>query len=329
MFTLATTNPDFLYNLTDNHAVIRRRERRNGDEFNGTGPFVLQEYVADRAVLTANPDYWAGASGVETLEFIYFDSVDGVVNALRGGVVDSCCASIMRRSSACRRRHVQRGGYPDQRPRPGAGARRPRAGRRRARAAGVPAGDRSPGDLQRTQFGFGAVGATCRSARFARYYSEDTPLPARDPEAARALLAGPAIRRPGDDALRAQSGGPRGAGPGAGRPVGRGRSGSPSSRRKRPSTMPKTAGWKSIWPSHPGTAPGSAGVPRPVSQIRRGVERGALERRRDRPVDRAGGLDARRRRAQPRLSRHPAHHDRTRPNHHPLLLCVVRCWPTT
>jgi len=65
VFTLATTNPDFLYNLTDNHAVILKAGAENiGDEFNGTGPFVLQEYVADRAVLTANPDYWAGAPGV-------------------------------------------------------------------------------------------------------------------------------------------------------------------------------------------------------------------------------------------------------------------------
>ena len=65
IFTLSQTNPDFLYNLTDNHAVILQANAEDiGNTFNGTGPFVLSEYRAeDRAIFDVNMDYWGDCPG--------------------------------------------------------------------------------------------------------------------------------------------------------------------------------------------------------------------------------------------------------------------------
>ena len=69
VFTLSAPNPDFLYNLTDNHAVILQADAANlGDEFNGTGPFALSDYIADdRAIFTTNADYFGGAPAIAQL----------------------------------------------------------------------------------------------------------------------------------------------------------------------------------------------------------------------------------------------------------------------
>ncbi len=192
VFTLAATNPDFLYNLTDNHTVILKAGAENiGSEFNGTGPFKLQEYVTDRATFEANTDYWAGAPGVQTLEFIYFDNVEAAVNALRGGVVDA----VLRMDNATFLGLSAEAGFNAQDI--------PTAGHDLVRLRA----DRAPGDdvrvrqafrlatdrraiFERTQFGFGAVGRDSPIGPvFGQYYSEDTPMPERDPAAARQLLA--------------------------------------------------------------------------------------------------------------------------------------------
>jgi peptide/nickel transport system substrate-binding protein len=192
VFTLSATNPDFLYNLTDNHAVILKAGTENiGTTFNGTGPFRLVEYVTDRATFAANAAYWGGAPGVETLEFIYFDSVDAAVNALRGGVVDA----VLRMDNATFLGLSSESGFVAQDV--------PTAGHDLVRLRA----DRAPGDdvrvrqafrlatdrkaiFERTQFGYGAVGRDSPIGPvFAAYYSEETPLPERDPAAARQLLA--------------------------------------------------------------------------------------------------------------------------------------------
>ncbi len=192
VFTLNTTNPDFLYNLSDNHAVILKAGAENiGSAFNGTGPFSVQEYVTDRATLTANADYWGGAPGVETLEFIYFDSVDAAVNALRGGVVDVA----LRMDNATFLGLTSEGGFDAQDvPTSGHDLVRLRADRapgddERVRQAFRVATDRAA-IFERTQFGFGAVGRDAPIGPvFAKYYTEDTPMPERDPAVARQLLA--------------------------------------------------------------------------------------------------------------------------------------------
>lgn len=90
-FTLREVNPFFLYDLSDNHAVVLAAGTEDADtRFVGTGPFVVESYaVGDRMRLSANPDYFVpGAPGVATLEFLFFSDQVAGVDALRGGQVD-------------------------------------------------------------------------------------------------------------------------------------------------------------------------------------------------------------------------------------------------
>ena len=58
VFTLKTTEPDFIYSITDNSAVIVRAGSGNFDtEFIGTGPFKVERYIPeDRTIFVANED---------------------------------------------------------------------------------------------------------------------------------------------------------------------------------------------------------------------------------------------------------------------------------
>jgi peptide/nickel transport system substrate-binding protein len=90
-FTLKQTNPFFLYDLSDNHAVIVKKGTTDfGSTFDGSGPFVVQSYHPDdRMVLKANPNYFmAGKPGVGTLQLIFFSDQAAEVSALRGGQID-------------------------------------------------------------------------------------------------------------------------------------------------------------------------------------------------------------------------------------------------
>ncbi|PJF44413.1 MAG: 4-phytase [Phototrophicales bacterium] len=93
IFTLSASSPDFLYNLSDNRAVIVKDGTTDPTDFNGTGPFRMVSFDAeDRAVMVRNENYWlADAPTVEQLEFIYFtgdNSANASANALRDGAVD-------------------------------------------------------------------------------------------------------------------------------------------------------------------------------------------------------------------------------------------------
>ncbi|MCJ7717785.1 MAG: ABC transporter substrate-binding protein, partial [Anaerolineales bacterium] len=58
-FTLENPNPFFLYDLSDNHALIIKNGTEDASDFNGTGPFVVTNYSPeDRIILEANPDYF-------------------------------------------------------------------------------------------------------------------------------------------------------------------------------------------------------------------------------------------------------------------------------
>ncbi|NDJ79229.1 MAG: ABC transporter substrate-binding protein [Chloroflexi bacterium] len=192
VFTLEQTNPDFLYNLTDNHAVILKANADNiGTDFNGTGPFRLTDFAVDRAVFEANASYWGGTPGVETLEFIYFDSVDGAINALQAGAgvdvvlrMDNAVYLSLAGDSFFQANEVPTSGHDLVRLR----ADRAPGNDERVRQAFRLATDRQA-IFDRIQFGFGAVGRDSPIGPvFAQYYTEETPLPERDPAAARQLL---------------------------------------------------------------------------------------------------------------------------------------------
>jgi peptide/nickel transport system substrate-binding protein len=91
VFTLQETNPFFLFDLSDNHAVIVDSDTEDfSSTFNGTGPFVVDEYLAeDRMILSANPDYFIeGKPGLASMTLIFFSDQGAAVNAIRGGQVD-------------------------------------------------------------------------------------------------------------------------------------------------------------------------------------------------------------------------------------------------
>lgn len=89
-FTLAETNPFFLYDLSDNHALITRDGAADASDFNGTGPFKLESYNPEERIdLVANQDYFiAGQPKLARLEVIFFPDQNAMVEALRGGQVD-------------------------------------------------------------------------------------------------------------------------------------------------------------------------------------------------------------------------------------------------
>ena len=89
-FHLTDTNPFFLHDLSDNHAVIVKRGTTDFSAFNGTGPFVVESYRPDdRILMTANDDYFIGGlPGLDALRFIFFTDSVAAVDALRGGQID-------------------------------------------------------------------------------------------------------------------------------------------------------------------------------------------------------------------------------------------------
>lgn len=89
-FTLTNPNPFFLYDLSDNHALIIKNGTTDATDFNGTGPFTVAEYSPeDRIILEANPDYFIqGQPMLDKVEVIFFPDDIAMVDALRGGQVD-------------------------------------------------------------------------------------------------------------------------------------------------------------------------------------------------------------------------------------------------
>ena len=89
-FTLKQPNPFFLFDLSDNHALILKADTQDPTDFNGTGPFKVTQYSPeDRLVAEANPDYFVqGEPKLSQVEFIFFNEQSAQVDALRGGQVD-------------------------------------------------------------------------------------------------------------------------------------------------------------------------------------------------------------------------------------------------
>jgi peptide/nickel transport system substrate-binding protein len=89
-FTLEAPNPFFLYDLSDNHALIIKNGTEDATDFNGTGPFVVANYSPeDRIEMAASPDYFiAGQPKLAGLEIIFFNDETASIDALRGGQID-------------------------------------------------------------------------------------------------------------------------------------------------------------------------------------------------------------------------------------------------
>lgn len=90
-FTLKEPNPFFLYDVSDNHALILKANSPNpGADFLGTGPFKLAAYSPeDRILLEANESYFLiDTPKLEGVELIFFNDQTAQVEALRGGQVD-------------------------------------------------------------------------------------------------------------------------------------------------------------------------------------------------------------------------------------------------
>jgi peptide/nickel transport system substrate-binding protein len=90
-FTLKESNPFFLYDLSDNHALILKANSPDpGSDFLGTGPFKMVSYSPeDRLVVEANEDYFLEDRPLlERVEFIFFSDQTAQVEAMRSGQVD-------------------------------------------------------------------------------------------------------------------------------------------------------------------------------------------------------------------------------------------------
>ncbi len=192
-FQLKQPNPFFLYDLSDNHALVLKADTADPSDFNGTGPFIVDSYTPeDRMVLKANPDYFIRSQPqLAGLEFIFFNDQTAAVEALRGGQVD-----VTWRMSAAVFKTLE--GEPG------------------INTFAVPTNafdvvrlraDRAPGNDPRVMealrlatdrqaivdavlLGFGSVGRDSPiGPMYTTYYSEATPLPKRDIAKAKQLLA--------------------------------------------------------------------------------------------------------------------------------------------
>ena len=191
--TLSAPNPDFLYNLTDNKFVILKADAENiGEEFNGSGPFILDELLpGDRAILRANPNYWGGAPSIERLEFIFFDDQQAGIAAVQGGTADG----IARLDNASFVGFAGNVSFnTTDIPTSGHHMARLRADRApgsdvRVRQAFKLATDRQS-IWERIQLGFGAPGKDSPiGPAFGQYFLAEAEVPPRDPQAAAALLS--------------------------------------------------------------------------------------------------------------------------------------------
>jgi peptide/nickel transport system substrate-binding protein len=193
VFTLGETNPFFLYDLSDNHALVLKAETADpATTFNGTGPFTVVDYSAEnRITLAANPTYFIpGKPGVANLEIIFFADAAAAVGALRGGQVDIAMRmptplwQALQQESGVQAVQVPTNGFDLVRLR---SDRAPGNDPRVIQAMKL-ATDRDD-IFQRVSLGIGAPGRDSPiGPLFSAYYTEATPLPARDVEAARALI---------------------------------------------------------------------------------------------------------------------------------------------
>ncbi len=193
-FTLKEPNPFFLYDLSDNHALILKTNSQDpGSDFIGTGPFKQVSYSPeDRLVVEANEDYFlSDRPKLEKVEFIFFNDQVAQVEALRSGQVDLV---MLLSADLFITLTGEQGVLPLRAATNSFDVVRLRS-------------DRAPGDDPRLMEalrlatdrqvifdlvlqGYGEIGQdTPIGPMYSQYYTEDLQLPARDIDAARQLLA--------------------------------------------------------------------------------------------------------------------------------------------
>lgn len=193
-FMLNEPNPFFLYDLSDNHALILKAGTTDATQFNGTGPFKVASYSPeDRIVLEANPDYFIpGIPKLAGMEIIFFNDQAASVEALRSAQIDLdflASATDLYRSLEGE-----------------AGLNLVKVSTNQFDLVRLRA-DRAPGNdprvIQALKLatdrqalfdlvvqGLGAIGRDSPiGPLYSQYYSEDTPVPKRDVQKARQLLA--------------------------------------------------------------------------------------------------------------------------------------------
>ncbi|MDX1413561.1 MAG: ABC transporter substrate-binding protein [Candidatus Promineifilaceae bacterium] len=193
-FKLAKPNSFFLYDLSDNHALILKEGTSDADSnFNGTGPFIVEQYSPeDRIEMVANEDYFIeGQPNLDRLEIIFFNDDAAAVDALIGGQIDlamrmpTALFVTLQQEPGINTHSIPTNGFDLVRLR----------------------SDREPGNDPRVmqalklatdreaifnvvQQGFGAIGNdTPIGPLYEAYFNPDVAPPARDVEAAKALLA--------------------------------------------------------------------------------------------------------------------------------------------
>jgi peptide/nickel transport system substrate-binding protein len=194
VFKLKATNPFFLYDISDNHALVLKANTTDAaTNFNGTGPFRVVNYSPEnRMDLAANEKYFIkGKPGVSQLQLIFFKDPAASVDALRGGQVDlgtrmpTPLFQTLQKEPGLDAVSMPTNGFDLVRLR----ADRAPGNDPRVIQAFKLATDRQA-IFEAVTLGLGAVGRDSPiGPLFKNYYSEDTPIPARDPQAAKALLA--------------------------------------------------------------------------------------------------------------------------------------------
>jgi len=193
VFTLTKPNPFFLFDLSDNHALILKANTADPKQFNGTGPFKVTNYSPeDRIELAANPKYFVpGEPKLAKLTIIFFKDENASVDALKGGQVDLVPRlsagnfTALQSETGITTVNVPTNGFSLVRLRadhkPGSDPRVMQAMRL--------ATDRSA-ILNLVQQNLGATGRDSPiGPLYTTYYSEDTPLPTRDITQAKQLLS--------------------------------------------------------------------------------------------------------------------------------------------
>ena len=192
-FTISETNPFFLYDLSDNHALIVKDGTEEATDFNGTGPFVVTDYQPEnRIVMEANENYFIeGQPQLAGLEIIFFNDQAASADALRGGQIDltmdlsTPLYESLLGAPGLETYDIATNQFAVVRLRTDL----PPGDDPRVIEALKLATDRQE-IFELVQQGYGAVGQdTPIGPIFDTYYTEEYELPERDPQAARDLLA--------------------------------------------------------------------------------------------------------------------------------------------